>query len=202
MNTTKLKKIFTILIVTLTSFISVSAQDVSIKNNSGEERKLCVYNIDDKVGIVPKRCFEMKKGEAVLWNRGNEKGGFMVKIFKPGVFDEYLYTRRLPEDTDRIIVGEGGRFGFGREEVKTAPKRYFLRACNQQWEQKVFFVLAIETSQGFWTRGWWHLAKGECLNFPISQIIASKEIESNHEKYLDIGSGLRSKMQNLLKPSS
>jgi uncharacterized membrane protein len=150
-----------------------SAQVVSIRNLAGEDRKLCVYDINDKVGIVPQRCFQMKKGEAVLWNRGNDKSNFMVKIFKPGILDEYLYTRRLPEDTARIIVGEGGRFGFGRTEPKTQPKRFFLKACNQQWEQRVDFVLGFETANGFWTKGWWNLEKGKCLNFPISETMKS-----------------------------
>lgn len=173
MKPTKFQKIFTFLTISLASLISVSAQIVSIKNSSGEERKICFYNIDDTVGIVPKICFTMKKNEGANWQNTDGKS-FMVKVFKPGIFDEYLYTRRLPEDTDRMIVGEGGRFGFGRKEVKPAPKRYFLKACNQQWEQKVFFVLAIETSKGIWTRGWWNLAKGECLNFPISEMMKSK----------------------------
>jgi len=172
-----LRGLLTTAFVVLVSGIYALAQTdqtVTINNNSVEERKLCVYDINDKVGIVPKRCFQMKKGEAVLWNRGNDRSKFMVKIFKPGIFDEYLYTRRLPENTARIIVGEGGRFGFGRNEPKPQPKRYFLKVCNQQWDQKVYFVLGIETADGFWTRGWWNLEKGKCENFPISETMKSK----------------------------
>lgn len=173
MKNTNLKNLFAALIVVLISGIYVSARSditVTIKNDSGEDRKLCVYNIADQVGVVPKICFTMKKNEGALWqNTGRVE--FMVKVFKPALLDEYLYTRRLPGDTDKIIVGTGGRFGFGRE---TPPKRYFLKVCNQKWDQKVFFVLGFETVKGTWTEGWWALEKGKCLDFPVSEKLKSK----------------------------
>lgn len=176
MRRTQLFYLFAILIIILASGIYASAQSnitVSIQNISGEGRKICFYNIDDKAGIIPKVCFTMNKNEVASWEN-KDRTDFMVKVFKPAVFDEYLYTRRLPNDTNKIIVGEGGRFGFGRAESKTPPTRYFLKVCNQQWDQKIYFVLGFENNKGFWTQGWWNLEKGKCLNFPVSEMMKSK----------------------------
>ncbi|MEZ5345532.1 MAG: DUF1036 domain-containing protein [Pyrinomonadaceae bacterium] len=184
MKRTILKNQFAALIVILVSGIYVSAQSdiaVSIQNTSGEDRKVCIYNPEDAVGLVPKTCVTMKKDESALWqNKGAVP--FMVKVFKPAIFDEYIYTRQLPGDTRRIIVAEGGRFGFSRED---APKRYFLKACNRQWDETVYFVLGFETYMGSFTEGWWTLEKGKCIDFPISEKIKTK---------YDIGYGYRPKI--------
>jgi hypothetical protein len=116
----------------------------------------------------------MNSNEKVLWNRQGDRSNFKVKVFKPGLLDEYLYTRDLPGDTRRIVMGEGKRFGFGREEAKPTAVKYRLKVCNQQYDDKVNFVLGFETNKGRFTEGWWSLGKGQCLDFPVSENLKNK----------------------------
>ncbi len=85
MKLTRLINIFAVTIVGLTAVLAAAAQNgpnVEISNISGEKRKMCVYNAGDKVGLVPKRCFTMRPGEKVTWNRQGDYQAFQVKIFK------------------------------------------------------------------------------------------------------------------------
>ncbi|MEZ5429300.1 MAG: DUF1036 domain-containing protein [Pyrinomonadaceae bacterium] len=170
MKKTRLFYPFAILLFGLVCVSFVSAQTVEIKNISGAKRKICMYKGDDKVGLVPYRCFEMNRDEKVLWNRGGDGSNFMVKIFEPkALLDDYLYTRHLPGDTTVILMGEGKRFGFGRDERKAPITKYRLKVCNQQWDQTVYFTLGFETNQVFVTEGWWNVAKGQCVEIGVSQ---------------------------------
>jgi uncharacterized membrane protein len=152
---------------------SVSAQSlttnppVEIKNNSGETRKVCMHK-PKTVTLFAIGCVELKSGESIYWNRKGVFTPFKVKIYKVRkVIDKYLYARDLPADTGKIIVGTGGRFGFSR--FKNISTKYVLRVCNERFDDKVFFTLGFETRYGFWTEGWWNVAKGECKNLPVSK---------------------------------
>jgi hypothetical protein len=81
MKKTQLKNLYAILFIILISAVYASAQTVEIKNYSGEKRKICMYKADDKVGLVPFRCFEMNDDEKVLWNRMGDTSYFTAKIF-------------------------------------------------------------------------------------------------------------------------
>jgi len=155
---------------------SVSAQDVNppveIKNNSGETRKICMHK-PDLISLFAIGCVELKKGEAIFWNRKGIFTPFKVKIYEPRtILDKYLYTRDLPADTGKIIIGTGGRFGFSR--FKNIRTKYTLRVCNTKYPDGVWFVLGFETNYGTWTEGWWSVKKGECRNIPVSKRLKEK----------------------------
>jgi len=177
MKKTRLFYLFSMLIISLISASLVRSQSagqlVKIKNSSGEKRKICMYKDSDKVGIVPYRCFEMNSGETVMWNREGNTEKFKVKIFKPQFIDKYLYTRNLPGDTTIIIMGEGGRFGFSRDEVKPPITKYRLKVCNQQYNETIYFTLGFETNSAFITEGWWNVGKGKCIEVAVSERLKS-----------------------------
>ena len=157
---------------------SVSAQSletnppVEIKNNSGETRKICMHK-PKRVTLFAIGCVELKKGESIFWNRKGVFTPFKVKIYKVRkVLDKYLYARDLPADTGKIIIGQGGRFGFSR--FKNIRKQYTLRVCNTRFPGGVYFVLGFETNYGTWTEGWWNVKKDECKNIPVSKRLKEK----------------------------
>jgi hypothetical protein len=151
------------------TYVSAQNTGVEIQNIAKEDRKICIYDINDQIGIIPKRCFVMKKGESVIWNREGNPYAFMVKIFKPQFLDKYLYTRRLPANTTTILVGDGGRFGYSTDERKPDAVKYILKVCNQQYNEDVYFTLGFETAKVLFAEGWWKVNKGKCLDFPVSQ---------------------------------
>jgi uncharacterized membrane protein len=166
------------LLISLFSINYVSAQSletnpaVDIKNNSGETRKICMHK-PKTITLFAIGCVELRNGESIFWNRKGVFTPFKVKIYKVRkVLDKYLYARDLPADTGKIIIGTGGRFGFSR--FKNISTKYVLRVCNQRFEDKVYFVLGYETNYGFWTEGWWNVAKGECKNIPVSKRLKEK----------------------------
>ncbi len=172
MTFTRLFQVIAGATVALTAVLAAAAQNgpyVQIKNISSEKRKMCVYNHNDNVGVVARRCFTLKSGETVTWNREGDYQPFKVKVFKPQLVDDYLYTRNLPFDTARILLGEGGRFGFSREPAKPEATKYILKVCNKQYDQPVSFVLAFEVNKGLLTEGWWTVNKGQCYDFPVSK---------------------------------
>lgn len=140
---------------------------VEIKNNSGETRKICMHK-QKTITLFAIGCVELKNGESIYWNREGVFTSFKVKIYEVRkVFDKYLYTRDLPADTGKIIIGQGGRFGYSR--FKNISTKYVLRVCNTRFPDNVYFVLGFETNYGFWTEGWWSVAKGNCINIPVSK---------------------------------
>ena len=174
----KTRVLYLIICVQLLFIYYVSAQSletnppVSIKNNSEETRKICMHK-PKKITLFAIGCVELKKGESIFWNRKGIFTPFKIKIFKVRkVIDKYLYTRDLPADTGKIIIGTGGRFGFSR--FKNIRKKYTLRVCNTRFPDKVYFVLGLETNYGFWTEGWWNVAKGKCINIPVSKRLKEK----------------------------
>lgn len=169
----KLTYIFAIIFISLTSIDHASAQGletnppVEIKNNSGETRKICMHK-PKTITLFAIGCVELRNNESINWNREGIFTPFKVKIYEVRkVFDKYLYTRDLPADTGKIIIGTGGRFGFSR--FKNISTKYVLNVCNTRFPDKVYFVLGFETNYGFWTEGWWNVPKGKCINIPVSK---------------------------------
>jgi len=148
-----------------------SEQPVKIDNKSGEKRKICFYNDIVKVDIVATRCFTMAPGESVTWNREGNSSNFRVRIFKSQLVDKYLYSRRLPGRTTLILIGAGSRFGFSEQEAKAAITRYILKVCNRKYDQRVYFSLGFEANKFLVTEGWWSLAKGKCVDLPVSKML-------------------------------
>ena len=171
---------FVALMLGLFAFLSpVSAQSletnppVEIKNNSNETRKICMHK-PKRVTLFAIGCVELKKGEKIFWDRKGVFTPFKVKVYKVRkVIDKYLYSRDMPADTGKIIIGTGGRFGFSR--FKNIRKQYTLRVCNNKYDPAVYFTLGFETNYGTWTEGWWNVKKGECKNIPVS-----KRLKENH----------------------
>lgn len=150
---------------------SASAQDINppveIKNSSGETRKICMHKAKE-ITLFAIGCVELKNGESIFWNRKGIFTPFKVKIYElRTILDKYLYARDLPADTGKIIIGTGKRFGFSR--FKNIRTKYELRICNERFDDKVYFALGFETNYGFWTEGWWNLAKGKCMTIPVSK---------------------------------
>ncbi|NNE99023.1 MAG: DUF1036 domain-containing protein [Pyrinomonadaceae bacterium] len=160
----------------LTNFVSAQSFEtnprVEIKNNSRETRKICMHK-PKKITLFAIGCVELKNGESIYWNRKGVFTPFKMKIYKVRkVLDKYLYTRDLPADTGKIIIGTGGRFGFSR--FKNIRKKYTLRVCNTRFPDKVYFVLGFETNYGTWTEGWWSVDKGACKDIPVSKRLKEK----------------------------
>ncbi|REJ76084.1 MAG: DUF1036 domain-containing protein [Acidobacteria bacterium] len=145
---------------------------VEIKNNSGETRKICFHK-DKTITLFAIGCVELRSGENIFWDRKGVFTPFKVKIYQSRkILDKYLYSRDLPQDTGKIIVGTGGRFGFSR--FKNIRAKYDLRVCNERFDDPVYFSLGLETNYGFWTEGWWSVKKGECKTIPVSQRLKEK----------------------------
>jgi hypothetical protein len=145
---------------------------VEIKNNSGETRKICMHK-PKTITLFAIGCVELQRGQSIYWNRKGVFTPFKAKIYKVRkVLDKYLYTRDLPADTGKIIIGTGGRFGFSR--FKNIRTKYTLRVCNNRFDSSVYFVLGFETNYGTWTEGWWNVSKGECKNIAVSKRLKEK----------------------------
>jgi uncharacterized membrane protein len=144
---------------------------VEIKNNSGETRKICMHK-PKTITLFAIGCVELKSGENIYWNREGVFTPFKVKIYRvQKILDKYLYARDLPADTGKILIGQGGRFGFSR--FKNIATKYVLKVCNSRFP-KLFLVLGLETNYGFWTEGWWNVAKGKCIDIPVSKRLKEK----------------------------
>lgn len=145
---------------------------VEIKNNSGEARKICMHK-PKTITLFAIGCIKLNGGESIYWNREGVFTDFKVKVYEVRkLIDKYLYTRDLPADTGKIIIGAGKRFGFSR--FKNIATKYSLRVCNNRFPDKVYFVLGFETNSGFWTEGWWSVDKGKCINIPVSKRLKEK----------------------------
>lgn len=145
---------------------------VEIKNNSGEERKICMHK-PNLISLFAIGCVTLKNGENIFWNRKGVFTPFKVKVYETRkILDKYLFARDLPADTGKIIIGSGKRFGFSR--FKNIRTKYILRVCNTKYPGGVYFVLGFETNYGTWTEGWWNVDKGKCINLPISKRLKEK----------------------------
>jgi hypothetical protein len=178
MKRTNILTLFTILLACLFAAEYVDAQTdgiVEINNTSGEGRRICMhrlYKINNNLvsAPVPYKCFELNAGRKVIWSREGDKSSFFVKVFKSALLiDKYLYTRLLPGGTTTIIIGGGGSFGYSTDKPKPPVTKYRLKVCNQQSDDEVYFTLGFETNAKFFTEGWWHLKKGECMDVNVSE---------------------------------
>ena len=158
------------------SLVSAQSMDtnppVEIKNDSGEERKICMHK-PDLISLFAIGCVTLKNGENIFWNRKGVFTDFKVKVYETRkILDKYLYARDLPADTGKIIIGRGKRFGFSR--FKNITTKYVLRVCNTKYPGGVYFVLGFETNYGTWAEGWWNVDKGKCINLPVSKRLKEK----------------------------
>ncbi len=145
---------------------------VEIKNSSGETRKICMHK-PQTITLFAIGCVTLKNNESVYWNREGVFTPFKVKVYTvQKILDKYLYTRDLPSDTGKIIIGSGKRFGFSR--FKNIATKYVLKVCNTRYPDKVYFVLGFETNYGTWTEGWWNVEKGKCIEIPVSRRLKEK----------------------------
>jgi len=182
MKKIKISYLLTILLIGLSLANDASAQGnqpVKIDNVSGETRKICMYPAEGQIGkisVLPSDCFTLKHGESTLWYRNGRMTNFTVKIFKPALLDQFMFHRYLPATTGHITMFVGERFNASAFEQKAPPPptKYILRACNKQYDQKVYFTLGFESNKAFATHGWWHLAKGDCTDIEVSEMMKSQ----------------------------
>ena len=140
---------------------------VEVKNNSDETRKICFHK-PKRVTLLPKGCVVLKRGERIFWNRKGVFTPFKVKIYqKRKVIDKYLYSRDLPSDTGKIIVGTGGRFGFSR--FKNISKSFTIRACNNRFNETIWLAIGYDLPQQQYSRGWWGIKRGQCIDIGVSK---------------------------------
>ena len=140
---------------------------VEIRNTGDETRKLCLHK-DKDITLFAKGCLTIGPGETLLWDRKGEFTPFKIKVYeKRKLLDKYLYTRSLPGDTGRIIVGSGGRFGFSR--FQNIAKKFSLRMCNTQYDDPVYVAIGLDYADRKLSEGWFSIARGRCIDVPISQ---------------------------------
>lgn len=152
---------------------SASAQNigdnppVKIENTGDETRKICFHKAK-RVTLFPIGCVHLKPGEHIFWDRKSTFTPFQVKIYKDRkLIDKYLYSRDLPGDTGKILIGTGARFGFSR--FKNIRKQFTVRVCNDTYDDPVFFALGLDYANFMVSEGWWSVEKGECKNIPITR---------------------------------
>ena len=140
---------------------------VEVRNNSNETRKICFHKAKT-IALLPKGCVVLKRGERTFWNREGVFTPFKVKIYqKRKVIDKYLYSRDLPSDTGKIIVSNGGRFGFS--SFKNIRKAFTIRACNNSFNETIWLAVGYDLPRRDYSRGWWSLKQGQCTNIGVSQ---------------------------------
>lgn len=139
---------------------------VKIENNSGETRKVCFHK-PKRVTLFAIGCVTLKDGENIFWDRKSEFTPFKVKIYKTRkLVDKYLYSRDLPGDTWKILIGPGARFGFSRFASLTG--KYNVRACNTEQKDDVWFSIGFDSVWGMLSEGWWKIPQGECRTVDIN----------------------------------
>lgn len=166
---------FPVLLLTLIAAsvaLGQSGPMVQIDNKSGEKREICFNKVEGIRTGPALRCFTMNAGESVTWNRAGDHSRLNASVYIPQFLGaKLLYTRTIPGTTTVVIVGEGNRFGFFEDEIKADITKYVLKVCNRQYDQTIHFTLGFEGNKVFATQGWWELAKGKCLDFPVSQML-------------------------------
>jgi len=91
---------------------------VEIWNRSGQNRKICMYRERDTLSLNPTNCFLLNPNQKVVWNRNGNRSVFKVKVLRSS-HPRLLNLRRLPGNTNRIIMSSGDRFAF----AYVPPKR-------------------------------------------------------------------------------
>ncbi len=175
MKRTNTLALFAILLTSLYFVGSVAAQPVTlvqIYNNSGEERKACMYPADDPDAAIPIECFEMDHKEVVVWIRQNDRSNFRLKIFRMAPVFEIRHDRVLPGATTHIMI-QASELTISPDLSKAVFTKYRLKACNQRFDEKIFFALSFETDFAFFTEGWWSVEKGKCVEIPVSERLSN-----------------------------
>jgi uncharacterized membrane protein len=179
MKRNRLVALFTILLVSIFLVGSAAAQPpvkqqpygvIKIRNQSKEQRKICMYKEYDRVRLVPQKCFVMSHGETVMWDRGSEDYAlsFYVKVFKPGLVDRPLNSVRFSEKTASITMGQD--LILNSTDRARTPSAFYLSICNQRLNQEVFVAVSYETNDHFVTEGWWSVKKGKpCIYIDVSR---------------------------------
>lgn len=145
---------------------------VEITNTSNETRKICFHK-PKRVTLFPIGCVTLKSGENIFWNRNSEFTPFKVKVYrKRKLIDKYLYSRDLPGDTGKVIVGNGEGFGFSR--FKNMVGQYRVRACNTEQTDDVWLSIGFDTTYGMLSEGWWQIPQGECRTIDINDRMRKK----------------------------
>ena len=171
MKRTNALALFAILMTSLFFSEYATAQDdilVEIINSSGEKRKICIYKGEDRVAVVPQKCFVMNVKEKLIWNREGNNVYFQVKVFRPGIVDRFLYTRQLPASTWVMQIGKGNTFSYSNKKSDGSVTKYRLKVCNQRFNQEIYFAVSFETNDYFVTEGWWSVKKGKCVELAVS----------------------------------
>lgn len=106
--------LFAILLTSLFFTQYAAAQPLSlveIWNRSGENRKICMYREQDTFSLNPYKCFLLNPNQKVVWNRNGNRSIFKVKVLRSSQ-PRLLNHRRLPGNTNRIVMNPGNGFGF------------------------------------------------------------------------------------------
>ncbi len=167
--------LFAIFLASIFCAGSAAAQGISlveIYNNSGEERKACMYPADDPVAAIPIECFEMDHKEIVVWIRQNDRSNFRLKIFRMAPDFRIRHDRVLPGATTHIMI-QASELAISPDLSETAFTKYRLKVCNQRFDEKIFFALSFETNFAFLTEGWWSVEKGKCVEIPVSKRLSN-----------------------------
>lgn len=144
---------------------------VEISNTGNETRKVCFHK-PKRVTLLAIGCVTLSPGERIFWDRKGVFTPFKVKVYKKRkLVDKYLYSRDLPMDTGKVLVGAGGRFGFSR--FKNITKQFKIRVCNSNYDDPVYLVLGYDTPYGMMSHGWWGLERGQCRTLPVTKNLKS-----------------------------
>lgn len=143
---------------------------VSISNEAGEAREVCVYRADDHTTANPIECFQIYNKQSARWYREGDRSNFRIRTFDPTSDDKILDDRELPGGTTLILLRKDGKLVFGGDpRKKSLVVKFRLKACNQRFDEKISFALSFETDTAFISEGWWSLEKGKCVEIPVSE---------------------------------
>jgi uncharacterized membrane protein len=143
---------------------------VSISNEAGEAREVCVYRADDPTTADPIECFELYNKQAAKWYRQGDRSNFRIRTFDPTSDDKVLDDRELPGGTTLILLRKDGKLVFGGDpRKKSLVVKFRLKACNQRFDEKISFALSFENDAAFISEGWWSVEKGKCVEIPVSE---------------------------------
>jgi hypothetical protein len=145
---------------------------VEIRNTSGEARRVCFYKGHADINLAPDGCVMVDPGETKSYDRAaaGDRGAYKVKVFKPALFDQYLYARKLPADAGRLLLRERGRFSFVRYRNIAPPPDQGPRQislCNANQPRSVWVVIALRHAGRLTANGYWEVKPGTCINVPF-----------------------------------
>lgn len=77
---------------------------VEIKNDVGEQLKVCTYKHNDALQAVPLKCWTFGKGRTMKWN--NAPSLFTLRVFKPALLDDPIITESDVEHLSKITISK------------------------------------------------------------------------------------------------